>query len=58
MAREYVELLDSSAQDSFNTLADTLDLSDVVSMLIELGVDDGKIRGAVYGWAIDKAGLI
>jgi len=58
MYRETVERADASTTDSFITLVDNLDLPDAVSLLQELGVDDGKLRGLVYGWALDKAGLI
>lgn len=53
--REIVELC--AEQDTFNSLVDSLNLADVVCLLQDLGVDDAKLRGAVYGWALNEAGL-
>lgn len=55
MSREIVELCDE--QDTYNNLVDSFNLADVVSLLQDLGVDDAKLRGAVYGWALNEAGL-
>jgi len=55
MSREVVELCEE--QDTFNNLADMVGLPDVVNLLQALGVEDAKLRGAVYGWALEQAGL-
>ena len=57
MTREMVERPDWDVQESFNQLVDALDIEDAVALLQGLGVDDAKLRGAVYGWALGKAGL-
>lgn len=54
---EVIERIDSAAQGSFNSMVDYLDVSEVVSMLLELGANLDKLRGAVYGWALEEAGL-
>lgn len=55
MTRELVELCDE--QDTFNSLVDSFNLADVVALLIALGVEDARLRGAIYGWALNEAGL-
>lgn len=55
MNREIVELCEE--QDTFNSLVDSFNLADVVSLLLDLGADNDKLRGAVYGWALNEAGL-
>lgn len=55
--REYVVLLDSDAQETFNSLVESSSLSDITTLLTELGVGNDKLKGAVYSWALDQAGL-
>ena len=56
MTREVVELCEE--QDTFNNLVDYLgSVADLCSLLQDLGVEDAKLRGAVYGWALSEAGL-
>jgi len=54
---ESVVILDSDAQDVFQNLVDNSSLQDIVTLLNELGVDNDKLKGAVYGWALNEAGL-
>lgn len=51
------ELLDSDAQDTFNNLADSEGVSDIVSLLEGLGATREKLKSAVIGWAFMQAGI-
>lgn len=56
MTRELVELCEE--QDTFNTLVDAVcSVREVVELLQALDVEDSRLRGAVYGWALHEAGL-
>lgn len=53
-----VFVLDCDAQDAFNSLVEyTSSIKEVVSLLLELGTDIDKVKGAVYGWALSEAGI-
>lgn len=54
---ESVIILDSDAQETFNSLVESQGLPDICTMLTELGVNSDKLKGAVYGWALDQAGM-
>lgn len=57
MMREYVERLGVMEQETFNNLAGHEGIADLCALLDELGVDEDKLKGAVYGWALNEAGL-
>lgn len=52
-----VTLADGDVVDNFETLVSYVDVTEAVSLLQGLGVDDNKLKGAVCGLALRNAGL-